>query len=144
MASAPGMLKRTMLAIINYMVIGTGLLLACWGLFHQLIVGGAVAMLGNPDEKEARIVIMAWVAQGAFMTFCGLLPFIFFVLYGMEHPAYLTATLLAGLAMSILAAHVMVVGFATLVRPVQIGAALEAIFGLLVIIKSLLVTFLLG
>ncbi len=46
--------------------------------------------------------------------------------------------------MAILAAHVMVVGFATLVRPVQIGAALEAIFGLLVIIKSLLVTFLLG
>ena len=133
-----------MLAILNYIVIGTGILLACWGLFHQLIVGGAVAMLGNPDEKEARIVIMAWVAQGAFMTFCGLLPFIFFVLYGFDHPAYLTASLLAGLAMSVLAVHVAVVGFATLVRPVQIGAVLEAVFGILVIVKSLVATFVLS
>ncbi|MCB1138313.1 MAG: hypothetical protein KDK23_06120 [Leptospiraceae bacterium] len=133
-----------MLAILNYIVIGTGILLACWGLFHQLIVGGAVAMLGNPDEKEARIVIMAWVAQGAFMTFCGLIPLIFFIFYGYESPAYLTATLMAGLAMCILAIHVAVVGFATLVRPVQIGAVLEAIFGFMVVLKSLLATFLFG
>ncbi|MCB1171091.1 MAG: hypothetical protein KDK25_12180 [Leptospiraceae bacterium] len=133
-----------MLAILNYIVIGTGILLACWGLFHQLIVGGAVAMLGNPEEKEARIVIMAWVAQGAFMTFCGLIPLIFFVFYGYEAPAYLTATLMAGLAMGILAVHVAVVGFATLVRPVQIGAVLEAVFGFMVVLKSLVATFLFG
>lgn len=131
-----------MLTILNYIVIAAGILLACWGLFHQLIVGGAVAMLGNPDDKEARIVIMAWVAQGAFMTFAGIIPLIFYIFYGFESPAYLTATLLAGLAMAILAVHVLVVGFATLVRPVQIGAVLEAIFGFLVVIKSLLVTFL--
>lgn len=133
-----------MLAVLNYIVIGMGIILACWGLFHQLIVGGAVAMLGNPDEKEARVVIMAWVAQGAFMTFCGLLPLIFFIIYGYESPAYLTATLLAGLAMTILAVHVAVVGFATLVRPVQIGAVLEGVFGLLIIIKSLITTFTMG
>ena len=68
--------------------ISLGTLLAAWGMFHQLIVGGAVmvAKHHHPDEKEARLFVMAWVAQGGFMAFLGLVPATMLFLYGVNTP----------------------------------------------------------
>lgn len=102
-------------------------------MFHQLIVGGAVmvAKHHHPDEKEARLFVMAWVAQGGFMTFLGLLPAAMLFLYGVHATAVHTALAMSALALILLSLHVFLTGFATHIKPIRIGAVLELAYGIL-------------
>ena len=119
--------------------ISLGTLLAAWGMFHQLIVGGAVmvAKHHHPDEKEARLFVMAWVAQGGFMSFLGLIPATMLFLYGVNTPPVHTVLAVSALALILLSLHVFLTGFGTHIRPIQIGAVLEGAYGaLLAVIVS--------
>jgi len=122
--------------ILRILGISLGTALAAWGMFHQLIVGGAamVAKHHHPDEKEARLFVMAWVAQGGFMTFLGLIPATMLFLYGPLAPAVHTVLAISALALILLSLHVFLTGFGTHIRPIQIGAVLEALYGLLLVV----------
>lgn len=119
--------------ILKILGISMGTVLAAWGMFHQLIVGGAVmvARHHHPDEKEARLFVMAWVAQGGFMTFLGLLPAAMLFLYGPSTPPVHTVLAISALSLLLLSLHVFLTGFGTHIRPIQIGAVLEALYGVL-------------
>ncbi|MBI3394316.1 MAG: hypothetical protein HY042_00625 [Spirochaetia bacterium] len=111
-----------------------GTLLSAWGIFHQLIVGGAVTMLKLPAETDNRLFVMSWVAHGAFMTFAALLPCAMIVFHGVYAGAAHTVFAFSGAALIFLSGHVMVSGYKSHVRPIQIGAVLEGIFGIYLII----------
>lgn len=123
--------------VLGYSCIGLGAALALWGLFHQLIVGGAVTNFKNIGETEARLFIMGWVAQGAFMTFAGILPPVLILFFGPEDPAAHVAALLSGVALVFLAIHVFVTGFVSHWRPIQIGAILELAHGIALLAYAL-------
>lgn len=106
-----------------------GLLLATWGLFHQLIVGGAATMFKNITEDEARLFVMSWVAQGAFMSFSGLLVAMMVFFHGIYDEAVGTMLIITGIAMILLSMHVLVSGYKTTVKPIRIGAVIELITG---------------
>ncbi len=106
-----------------------GLLLALLGLFHQLIVGGAVSMIKDSGAVEARIFIMTWVSQGAFMSFCGLLPAVLLFFYGAMLQSVQTVMLLTGVALILLSIHVFVSGFKSHIKPVQLGAVIQLFYG---------------
>ena len=125
--------------IAEYGGIALGLSLAFWGLFHQLIVGGAATIFKNVSEHEARLFVMSWVAQGGFMTFAGLLPALLLLFHNSVDPAVRTVIGVTGLALILLAGHVLLTGFRTHVRPVRIGAIFELVFGLYLL--TLLVHF---
>jgi len=118
-----------MTEVLGYTCIALGGLLALWGLFHQLIVGGAVTNFPRIQETEARLFIMGWVAQGAFMTFAGLVPAALILFFGPADPGAHVVALLSGLALIFLAVHVFVTGFVSHWRPIQIGAILELLTG---------------
>ena len=116
--------------IITIAGILIGLILAGWGLFHQLIVGAAVTLIKNISEESARIVIMSWVAQGAFMSFTGIISSSMLFLHGVYSDAVQTTMVLCGISMLLLSLHVMASGYKTHIKPIRIGAALEFIYGL--------------
>ncbi len=127
-----------MQGFLEILGIAGGVILAGWGLFHQLIVGGAVTMVRVPDEKEARLFVMSWVAQGAFMTFAGILPGTMIFLHGIfSGPAH-TVFAITGTGLFFLSGHVFLSGYKTHIRPVQIGAVLEVLYA---VILFLLVVF---
>jgi len=114
-----------------------GSVMACWGLFHQLIVGGAITMFRNISESEARLFIMSWVAQGAFMSFMGILPVAMILLHGIYNPGIHTVFMTCGIAALILSGHVFLTGFTTHLKPIQVGALIEAAYGLYLVIVVL-------
>lgn len=87
----------------------------------------------NAEEPEARLFVMSWVAQGALMTFCGLLPIALYFLHDLHGAVSRTVLLLGGLAMLLLSLHVILTGYRTHIRPVRIGAVLELLYGLIVL-----------
>lgn len=111
---------------------------ALWGLFHQLIVGGAVSIFHNLDEKEARLFLMSWVAHGAMMSYAGILNFFLLLFFSSEEPVVRFVMGISGLALMILCIHVLVSGLKTRVNPVIIGAILQGITGTTLFIASVL------
>ncbi len=106
-----------------------GIVLASWGLFHMLIVGGAVTIFKNIEESEARIFIMGWVAQGGFLGFLGLTPPLLVWLFGMHQEIVRTVLALCGVTLLMLAAHVYGTGYSTHIKPIRIGAVLITVYG---------------
>ncbi|HMU85978.1 MAG TPA: hypothetical protein PKX74_14640 [Leptospiraceae bacterium] len=124
--------------VLKYIGIGLGAALAGWGMFHQLIVGGAVSMIKHPDDSEARLFVMSWVAQGGFMSFLGVIPATLLLIYGPSTAAVHTVLSLSALALILLSSHVFLTGFKTHLRPIQIGASLELIYGIYLVILIVL------
>lgn len=122
------------LEIASYIGIALGVILAAWGLFHQLVVGGAVTAFRNISETEARLFIMGWVAQGAFMSFTGFLPAALLLFFGPFSAPVHTTLLLSSLALILLSAHVFLTGFHTHFKPIRIGAVLQMIYGVYLLV----------
>ena len=117
---------------------GVGLVLAFWGFFHQLIVGGAATTFQHLEEKQARLIVMTWVAQGAFMSYVGLMTAALLFFFGSATPAVMTALLMTGIALVLLAAHVFVTGYSTFMGPIRTGAVLELTLGVYLLVLILL------
>lgn len=124
---------------LKVFAITLGLILATWGLFHQLIVGGAATMFKNITEHEARLFVMSWVAQGAFMSFSGLLVALMIFFHGIYNEAVHTMLIISGIAMVLLSLHVLVSGFRTTVKPIRIGAIIELITGVYILLLVFIV-----
>ncbi len=123
-----------MIQILEILGIVAGSTLAAWGLFHQLIVGAAATMFKDMSEKEARLFVMTWVAQGAFMSFTGILTAVLLFFYGLQSGPVQITLLLTGMAMILLSGHVLVTGYRTHVGPIRTGAVLEMIFGIVCLV----------
>lgn len=122
-----------MVFVAEILIITLGVLLAGWGLFYMLIVGGAVTMFKNLEESEARIFIMAWVAQGGFIGCLGLLPALLVWLFGLHQEIVRTVIGLDAVALLLLAAHVYLTGFSTHIKPIRIGTMLKSLYGLVLL-----------
>ncbi len=114
------------------------LVLAGWGFFHQLIVGGAATIFKNVSEKEARLFVMSWVAHGAFMSFVGVISAVLLLFFGLLSGPVQIVLILSGVAMILLSAHVFVTGYGTHIGPVRTGAVLELIYGVYLIAATLI------
>jgi hypothetical protein len=114
---------------LTYIGVALGASLAAWGFFHQLIVGGAVTLLKNVEDQSARLMVMSWVAQGAFMSFLGILPASLLLIYGLLAAAIKTVLFICSCALLFLAGHVIATGYGTHIKPIRIGAFLELIYG---------------
>ena len=124
-----------MIQFLEILGIASGATLAAWGLFHQLIVGAAATMFKEMSEKEARLFVMTWVAQGAFMSFTGILAAVLLFFYGLQAGPVQITLLLTGLAMLLLSGHVFATGYRSHVGPIRTGAVLEFIFGLICLVS---------
>ncbi|MEQ9366188.1 MAG: hypothetical protein RIF32_18245 [Leptospirales bacterium] len=124
-----------MIQVLEILGIAAGVTLAAWGLFHQLIVGAAATMFKEMSEKEARLFVMTWVAQGAFMSFTGILAAVLLFFYGLQAGPVQITLLLTGLAMLLLSGHVFVTGYKSHVGPIRTGAVLELIFGIVCLVS---------
>jgi hypothetical protein len=133
-----------MMQFLEILGILMGVILAAWGLFHQLIVGAAATMFKNMNENEAHLFVMTWVSQGAFMSFVGILAAVLIFLYGILAPPVQIALLLSGVAMLLLSGHVFLTGYSSHVGPIRTGAVMELIFGLYCVVSVLLANPLAG
>ncbi|MCE9596884.1 MAG: hypothetical protein K8S54_02865 [Spirochaetia bacterium] len=120
--------------LLKYTGIFLGVILAGWGVFHQLIVGAAASLMKHPDDNEGKLFVMSWVAQGGFMTFLGIVPATMLFLYGISPPAVHTVLTLSALALLLLSGHVFLTGISTHLKPIQIGAVLELIYGVFLVL----------
>ena len=127
--------------ILETLLISMGVILASWGLFHQLIVGGAITIFKNIEENEARLFIMGWVAQGGFMVFLGIVPPLLIWLFGMQQEVVRTIMAINGASLLLLGAHVFFTGFSTHIKPIRIGAILSATYGFSLISALILPSF---
>lgn len=116
--------------ILETLTISLGVVVASWGLFHMLIVGGAVTIFKNMEETEARIFIMGWVAQGGFIAFLGIVPPLLVWLFGMHQEIVRTVMAFCGISLLLLTGHVFLSGFGTHIKPIRIGAILMLTYGL--------------
>jgi hypothetical protein len=105
------------LEIASYIGIALGVILAAWGLFHQLVVGGAVTAFRNISETEA-----------------GFLPAALLLFFGPLSAPVHTTLLLSSLALILLSAHVFLTGFHTHFKPIRIGAVLQMIYGVYLLV----------
>ncbi|MCB1171953.1 MAG: hypothetical protein KDK39_00235 [Leptospiraceae bacterium] len=124
------------LDILQTSAIILGLILAVWGLFHQLIVGGALMVFEDLNEQEARILIMSWVAQGAFMSFTGVVTALSLFFHGIMNEAVRTVIAITGVALLLMASHVFVSGYRIALKPVRVGAILELLTGAVLLVLS--------
>jgi hypothetical protein len=115
-----------------------GIVLASWGLFHMLIVGGAVTIFKNIEESEARIFMMGWVAQGGFLSFLGLTPPLLVWLFGMHQEIVRTTMGLCGVTLLMLSAHVYISGYSTHIKPIRIGTLLTTVYGFFLLLALFL------
>lgn len=122
------------LSILEKLGIVLGLVLAFWGLFHQLIVGSAASMFKGLGSTELRIVVMSWVAQGAFLSFCGVLSSVLLFFHGLNSAAVQTALLLCGTALIFLSIHIYISGIKKHLRPLRIGAFLQLFYGIYLLV----------
>ena len=127
-----------MIQVLEILGITSGVTLAAWGLFHQLIVGAAATMFKEMSENEARLFVMTWVAQGAFMSFTGILASLLLFFYGLLAGPVQITLLLTGISMLLLSGHVLMTGYRTHVGPIRTGAVLELIFGLICTVSVIL------
>ena len=125
-------------SVLEVLGIVIGLVLALWGLFHQLIVGSAVSLFSNTGSAELRIVVMSWVVQGAFLSFCGILPAVLLFFHGISSAAVQTALLLSGTALIFLSIHIYISDIKEHLRPLRIGAFLQLFYGIYLIIFVIL------
>ncbi|EKT86185.1 hypothetical protein QMM42_14660 [Leptospira santarosai] len=101
-------------------LIVSGIVYTLHGLIHQLIVGAAVGFFQLREEKQSRLILMMWIATGAFMSFLGFLPAILILLFGPQPPV--VATLIAEtIAVCFLSLHIFLSGYRTHTQPVKIG-----------------------
>ena len=119
--------------IVEVVVMLLGVALAAWGLFHQLIVGAAVTLYRDLDDTAARIMVMSWVSQGAFMSFCGILSTLLVFFYGLRSDAVQTALILCSAGMLFLSGHVVVSGYRAHLKPIRIGAVISGTYGLVLL-----------
>ncbi len=110
--------------------ISIGALLTLWGLFHQLIVGGAITMFRNISENEARLFVMSWVAQGAFMSFLGILPVAMLFLFPIFSSETHTVFLICSFGLFILSGHIFFTGINTHLKPIRISAFIQLAYGI--------------
>ena len=122
------------LKILELIGIILGIILAAWGLFHQLIVKSTVSLLHTVSPKNVRIVVMSWVAQGAYMSFTGILSSVILILYQIDLPVVHLILFMCSFAMLFLAGHVLITGFRAHMKPIRIGAFIEIIYGVYMIV----------
>ncbi len=113
--------------ILTGTIIVSGVLLGMWGLFHQLIVGGAVTMNSDSDERSARLFLMSWVAHGAYLSLAGFLPVALLVFHEPYDPAVLTTSIILAFALTLLSIHVAVTTIRYFITPVWIGFVLQSV-----------------
>ncbi len=126
------------IAIIKIIGIAFGIVISLWGLFHQLLVGQVASRLKNITVIEMRMFVMSWVAQGAFISFCGLLPSALLFFYDYEQPSVQMTLLLCGVALILLSVYVLIADFKQHIRPLRIGAILQLIYGLYLLALTLI------
>ena len=123
--------------IVEALVIVCGVVLAAWGLFHQLIVGAAVTMYRDLDESASRIMVMTWVAQGAFMSFSGILSTLLVFFHGLRSDAVQTTLVLCSAGMLFLSGHVFISGYRAHLKPIRMGAIISGTYGIVLLIVVL-------
>ncbi len=121
------------MSVAEAVIMLLGVALGFWGLFHQLIVGAAVTIYKNLDESASRIMVMTWVAQGAFMSFCGILSTTLVFLHGLRTDAVQTALIVCSAGMLFLSGHVFVSGYQTHLKPIRIGAVIGGVYSLTIL-----------
>lgn len=109
------------------MTIVLGVLMGCWGLFHQLIVGG-VASLYRISGNEGKIIVLSWIAHGGYISFLGFLPAIQIFLHGIQNPGNVSMLVILEIALFLLIVHSFISGFKSHPRPVKIGIYLKILF----------------
>ena len=126
------------LAILEGLGIALGLVLAFLGLFHQIIVGAAASMFSGLEGKEIRLVAMSWIAHGAFLSFCGILPAVLLFFHGLNSGAAQTSLLLNGAALIFLSIHVFISKLKGSLRPLKIEAYLQLLYGAYLVLLVIL------
>lgn len=121
--------------ILEYSIILVGTLLTMIGVFHQLIVGGIVTRLSEAEEKDLNLYLMSWISQGAYITFCGILPVILLTFHSPYESSLKTTFFILAFGMLILAIHIFFTGLKYKILPIVIE------FILLIIFSSLLFLF---
>mgnify|MGYP001312148773 CR=1 FL=1 len=122
------------MSILTTAVILSGILLGMWGLFHQLIVGGAVTMDPDIDERTVRLFLMSWITQGAYLSLTGFLPVVLLVFYQPYDEAVLTTCLVVAIALLILSLHVFATSRKFFITPITIGLTLQTIHSLILFV----------
>lgn len=122
------------MTLLSGIVITTGFLTGMWGLFHQLIVGGAVTMMHEAEERNLRIFLMTWVAHGAYISLTGFLPAVLLLIYNPYEPVVLTACILVAIAILILSIHVGAINYKFFITPIWIGWSLQTLHGIMLVI----------
>lgn len=112
-------------------IIVSGILLGMWGLFHQLIVGGAVTMNRDADERSARLFLMSWVAHGAYLSLAGFLTVALLIFHDPYDSAVLTTSIILAFALTLLSIHVVVTTLKYFITPVWIGFVLQSVHAVL-------------
>lgn len=111
---------------------------AVHGLIHQLVVGGAISIYPGMNEKQTRLILMSWIATGAFMSFLGFIPAILIFFFHAYSPVMKSLLLLETIALLFLGIHIYLSGHSTHPKPVRIGMIMS--FVLAIAFGSFLVT----
>ncbi len=128
------------LKFYEMMIIILGTLMGCWGLFHQLIVGG-VASLYRISGNEGKIIVLSWIAHGGYISFLGFLPALQIFLHGIHSPEVISMLIILEIALFLLIVHSFISGFKTHPRPVKIGIYLKILFFLNILAALLMQRF---
>jgi hypothetical protein len=115
------------MSFLTITLVISGILLGMWGLFHQLIVGGAVTMNPDADERYVRLFLMSWIAHGAYLSLAGFLPVVLLIFHDPLEPAVLTTSIILAFALTLLSVHVLVSARKFAITPVWIGLVLQSI-----------------
>lgn len=122
------------MSILTGAIIVSGILLGVWGLFHQLIVGGAVTMNHDADQRSARLFLMSWIAHGAYLSLAGFLPVALLIFHNQYDSAVLTTSIILAVALTLLSIHVSVTTLKFFITPVWVGLILQSIHAVLLYI----------
>ncbi len=109
------------------MILVSGIL-AVWGLFHQFIVGAAITLFAKEKEMQLRLVILGWVAYGAFISFAGILSIVLISMFGLNSKETRVALYLITGGMTIFTGHTFISGVKKFPRPIKISFAIEVIY----------------
>ncbi len=103
-------------------------ILALWGLFHQFIVGATVTLFLKEKELQLRLVLLGWVAYGAFISFVGLLSAVILFMGGLNSRETRIVLFMSVGAMTLFSGHTLVSGLKIFPRPIKISFAIETLY----------------
>ncbi len=95
------------ISLVEGIGIVMGLIIAFWGLVHQLSIEKILHLLKEVNKKEEyllfRLFAVNFAAHGALISLCGFLPAVLLFFHGFIYPSVRTSLLLCGTALILLA-----------------------------------------